>query len=273
LALSKEEKEKRKQERMKIKFDETHKIIKGIDHKWCNGECQCWYPATTDYFYSNNKNGLDGLNPYCKPCTSKKSIKWRKTNFNQYKELKNKYYLKTDKPKLLAHSKRRRDNGEYLSWQRNNTDKTKVYNSNRRAFNVLLPYTLTIEQLNELQNRYDNMCCLTLNVEYQLEHFIPLSWGHGGNYIGNVYFLEESLNSSKLAKNPFKWIEEDTVKLRIDLDKWNSLVFYLASSNGLTIDELKSFVYWCEGNKRTIEQLEQDNTSSIVLWKKSLIQV
>ena len=102
------------------------------------------------------------------------------------------------------------------------------------------------------------------------EHFIPVSWGHGGTYMGNVYLLQDSLNFSKSNQNPFEWIKRKEIKKEVDMKSWKKLINYLASRNNLSVDEFKEYVYWCERNKRTAEQVKKDgNISSKKLWRKA----
>lgn len=61
---------------VKRKWEDSHKIIDGIDHKVCS-ICKEYYVATTEWFYKNKSSGVDGLNTYCKKCTIKKLKKER----------------------------------------------------------------------------------------------------------------------------------------------------------------------------------------------------
>jgi hypothetical protein len=74
------------------------------------------------------------------------------------------------------------------------------------------------------------------------------------------------LNSSKHAKNPFEWVKDKRYKEKIDIVKFNYLVSYLANLNGLSEEEFKQFVYWCENNKRSIDEIrEQPEKTSLDL--------
>jgi len=48
-----------------------HKNINNILYKKC-ADCLEWYPCTTEYFYKNNSNHIDGLHPLCKKCERQK---------------------------------------------------------------------------------------------------------------------------------------------------------------------------------------------------------
>lgn len=83
--------------------------------------------ANTNNFYKNNK-APDGLFPYCKECDKVKSTQWIKENPERYKELRGKHH-KTEKFKEWnkTNSKKFRENGTTLNWQRSNPDKVKGY--------------------------------------------------------------------------------------------------------------------------------------------------
>jgi DNA adenine methylase Dam len=58
--------------------------------KICN-KCKEKYPATTEYFYKNSSNHIDGLFPYCKSCAISKS---KKRNVSFKDDIKNKNLIK-----------------------------------------------------------------------------------------------------------------------------------------------------------------------------------
>ena len=79
--LTPEEKNRRLQERRKLKYQQTHKIIDGIDYKICDHHHHLYFPdespwilSTSDYFYINKSSGVDGLHPLCKKCAIHKSL-------------------------------------------------------------------------------------------------------------------------------------------------------------------------------------------------------
>lgn len=142
----------------------------------------------------------------------------------------------------------------------------KQYSDKRSDILKYLPKTLTKKELNELKTKA--ICELTgLKSDITMEHFIPLSWGHGGEYIGNIYFMNRELNSSKSNKNPFKWIQEMSHLKTIKMSKWDELIEKLALENNLSVKEFVKYVNWCGRNQRTLEQLKNDNTASLELWR------
>lgn len=131
-----------------------------------------------------------------------------------------------------------------------------------------LPVNMTEKQFERMIDRFDNKCALSESINVICEHFIPVSWGHGGTYEGNVYLLNESLNMSKRDKNPFEWIKDKKVRKKINIRSWNKLIKYLAAKNKLTVEEFKKYIYWCENNKRDAVAVKNDNgKTSLELWK------
>jgi hypothetical protein len=89
--------------------------------------------------------------------------------------------------------------------------------------------------------------------------------------IGNIYFLDDTLNFSKGNRNPFEWAEDEIARGNIKSERWNMVIEKFALVNGMKVDEFKEFVYWCEANKRTAKQIKLDgNKTSLELWFKSL---
>jgi hypothetical protein len=134
-----------------------------------------------------------------------------------------------------------------------------------------LPNELSNEELSDMKR--GAVCALTgATNDVTLDHFIPLEWGHGGQYAGNVYFLVGRLNASKSNKNPFRWIHHARLREPGLLSKWEDLIRRLAAANGLSTKEFRRYVHWCEKNKRTKEQLRLDPRPSLELWRSACAQ-
>ncbi|MGE8080048.1 hypothetical protein [Peribacillus loiseleuriae] len=169
----------------------------------------------------------------------------------------------------LRKKERESYNKEYY---RRNKQKFTFNAKKRKKYVRALPFTLTPENWLMIERIFHNSCALSEHTsDLNIEHFIPVVWGHGGTYVGNVYPLYWAINRSKSDTNPFVWIEREDVKSLVNLNKWNELISYLANQNDLTVDELKDFVYWCEKNKRSVEDIKKDPRPSIEIWK-SLIK-
>lgn len=225
-----------------------------------------YFPATPKYFYYQKEKPKS----YCKKCQSIKSKEWERNNIEKRKIIQDKYNATPlRKQKIIESGNVRRSSGLYLEWQRNNRDLLSAYNQNRKAMMLNLPYSLTEESVKFLVLYFENECALTSSKTLVLDHFIPLSWGHGGSYIGNIVPLDSFLNHSKLNINPFEWIKKKDISSIIDKNKWNKLIKYLAKENKMNTKNFRDYVYWCEENKRTLEEVkEQKGLSSIQLWKK-----
>jgi hypothetical protein len=103
--------------------------------------------------------------------------------------------------------------------------------------------------------------------QYDLDHFIPESWGHGGSHLGNVYLLKRQYNKMKGASNPFHAFDRITQKHPTFEPTAKMIINHIAKMNNLTIEELKEFVGWCERNKRQDFRSEK---TSLELWKDAM---
>lgn len=143
------------------------------------------------------------------------------------------------------------------SWKKENHEKALTYKHRRRAMKAALPYDLTAAEWHDICYEKFNGCCALsgTNENLTLDHFVALKTGHGGTILGNVYPLNRDLNSSKGDKNPFEWVKREDIRKRIDMNKFDSLVEYLAEQNGLTVDSFRAFVYQAYGNPRSLEDV------------------
>jgi hypothetical protein len=230
---------------------------------------------------SRNKDGKDKI---CKVC--------RKQEYKDNPLQKKYYYDNIEKVKEYK-AKEREGNRKYYSeyareyrknnyesenermkrYRENNKDKFNEYQKKRKVLEHILDNLHPEFNIDDVYDYFPNEeCCLTgTNVEVTLDHFIPIAWGHGGTYLGNMYPLEMVVNQSKNRFNPFKWIEWAKDEYQIDIHKWNKLIETLANINGLTVDEFKDFVYWCENNKRTVDDIQVNPIPSIELWKSNIL--
>jgi hypothetical protein len=110
---------------------------------------------------------------------------------------------------------------------------------NREELARALPGNLNPRHLGSIVNLYGNQCPLTLRRDnLHVDHFIPTSWGHGGNYEGNLVPIHQSLNVGNTNKNPFEWVQQEWVMDSFqDLSRWVSLIKHLAEKNQMTEDE------------------------------------
>lgn len=192
--------------------------------------------------------------------------KWVENNKEKYRAQKARWYA-NNKEKFLEYR-----HNYYEENKEKEFERMKYYSKKWRTNQYNLPFNLSIKEENEIKEMYQHSCCLTGETKTaHFEHFIPLSWGHGGTYKGNLYLLSKPLNISKKDRNPFKWIEKTSFQNEIDMSKWDELVKRLACENNMTIKEFRDYVYWCEANKRTPNESKSDNRLSSEIWRESLV--
>lgn len=156
-------------------------------------------------------------------------------------------------------------------WRRMNPDRVQAAKNRRRAMKAALPYDLTAaEWYNIRYEKFNDCCALTGEREgLSLDHFVAINTGHGGTVVGNVYPLNGVLNCSKGDANPFEWVQREDIRERICLERFNTLVEYLAEQNDLTVEMFRDFVYWCFANQRSLIDVRRDRgVSSIELFKR-----
>lgn len=156
-------------------------------------------------------------------------------------------------------------------YQRNNWHKYKLHAKDsyhkRRAFKKSLPNETVSGDLKKIKAAFDNRCPISkLKNDLWLDHFIPLSWGHGGHYKENIVFMLSGLNISKNNKNPFKWFREEFGN---DSEVYTQLVRYLSSLSSLTTHEYETFVNWCYANQRTVDEIKRDQRHSIEIFREA----
>ncbi|KXH86735.1 hypothetical protein [Sporosarcina sp. HYO08] len=138
-----------------------------------------------------------------------------------------------------------------LAFNRANPEYLKAKNQRRRARKLALQNDLTPQQWKAILDRFDGKCALTDSSDVVLEHIIPLENMCGGTTIGNVTPMDATLNLSKRDRNFVDWVFEPEIEAKVDPDKLDNLLDYLAEVNGLTIEKYLDFVYWCERNERS----------------------
>ncbi|EJQ98547.1 hypothetical protein [Bacillus cereus] len=178
--------------------------------------CKCYVILPLGNF-SKKKRGFAGVRPICKRC----DVEYRK------------------------------------QYQKKNPDQGKVGDHNYRARKCLLPATLTMSDIIEMRLEQNSICLLAGSDESMVvDHFIPLSIGHGGSTFENCYYLHGYFNSTKGNKNPFEWIKSQRgfVQRRFH----SILVPMLAERNKMTVEEFSKYVYRCFKNPRTIEDLQEE---------------
>jgi hypothetical protein len=156
-------------------------------------------------------------------------------------------------------------NPEKFKSYKRSKEKDRFYKEVRRAKEKKLEANVSQREWDMyIKNKFNSRCPILNSEDFHIDHFIPLSWGHGGTYIGNVIPLSPKLNISKGNKNPFEWrnLLNDEHKMKFDL-----VVEHLSEINGMSYDLFKEYVYWCEKNKRDALDIVKEE-SSLHLFRK-----
>jgi hypothetical protein len=207
-------------------------IVNGVESKKCRS-CEITKPF--DDFHSSQK-GLGGKRSRCIDC----------------ERLKGKEYRLKNRENRVAASKRWRllnpikQKESKANWRRNNKQKDKVYQNNRKVAEMSLRNDLTVTEWQGILADFGGRCALSgVTNRVTMDHFIPISTGFGGTYVGNVYPLSLFLNTSKHNRNPFDWYELYGVEHGIKYEDWSNLIHYLADQNNMTAGDFKSYVNEC----------------------------
>lgn len=224
MGLSNEEVKRRNEERRMKKWNELHKIIDGIDHKLCN-RCELYYPATTENFYKNDKNGIDGLYPYCVVCAKIKADKWAADNRERNLELKRR---SNKRPKALIrqteNTRRRRKEGYFKKFFIKHPNKQREYN--KRHGNK--KHMISDKEWDACRLYFDYRCayCGKSWEQNKLETKKDLHKEHahddGLNDLSNCVPACRDCNSKKHEKELTVWFNEITIteERKFKIIKW-----------------------------------------------------
>jgi hypothetical protein len=272
--------EERKTQRHSIYYvDRDENIVA----KKCTSYCGEVKPLEA---FGNMKKGLGGKHPRCKECKAKETRKFNKENPDKKAEHDRNYYL-NNKEKVNEYNRNwakenrgeerreyereRRNNPEIhkrrlawrrkwamenkeieyertRKWRKENKDAITIHGLKRRSLIKNLPFELDKEGLKNLLEIQDGVCVLSDSTKTNLEHFIPVSSGHGGTTFENCYYMDETLNLSKGAKNPFEWVETQSEDIQERF--YMVLVPMMAERNNMNIEEFEAYVNECFENKR-----------------------
>lgn len=226
--LSPEEKQRRAEERRQKRWNETHKIIDGVDHKLC-GDCKEYYPATDEYFYAKEKNKTDGLDTYCKECTKKNAAEWINNNYDRYLEIKRKQ--NTNEVSRAIHremSRKRVRDGRRKEWESKNRDKLTTYYVYRK---MNKDHEISEEEWLRCLEFFNHTCayCGMTEEEHQETNNQVLHKDHfnhdGANDLSNAVPCCRSCNSSKSDSKFEEWIIDKNIE--IDDGKINKIKQWL----------------------------------------------
>lgn len=230
MALSSEEKEKRLEERRKQKYSNTHKIINGVDFKFCNlhykyfSDEEPYFPSTTEYFYVNNTSKVDGLYPHCHRCGSQKAIQQWKDDPLKHREA-HKRYEKTSKFKKWMR-KNQEDMKEYRKdYRKTNKEKMKYYNEQHRNHDI------TENEWRNVQNYFEYICAycgktLEDQKKQNKEQFHKEHVEHDGyNDVRNCVCACTNCNSTKRKRKIQELFESGDIE-NFTQDKYDKIMLW-----------------------------------------------
>jgi hypothetical protein len=177
-------------------------------------------------FYSQNKIRKDGTtymyhNPECKECTKNRTVRWQEKNLDK----KRAYALKDNakphrKQQMKALNKKRRENGEYQKWQRDNPEKIKGYNIYREMHKK---HDITDDEWENCKNYFNYRCAYCgikiedhwikfkgslVNGDFHREHVDD----EGENDLSNCIPSCKSCNGSKHTSKLEDWYNDGNLK-------------------------------------------------------------
>lgn len=228
--LTLEEINKRKEERRQDKYNKTHKMINNIDHKLCNKhhiyfpEEDPWLPSTNEFFYHNNKNSIDFLNPECKKCSVSKATIWIKENPELFKQ-SYKRYMKTDSWKAYKIENNKKTKDIMSKWRKDNPDLCKIYAEQHRSHDITDKEWKLCQEVFQFKCAY---CDKTLEQQYQQnnEQFHKEHVEHEGyNDIRNCVPACTQCNSKKRQKTINELYENNEIKA-FTKDKYDFIMWW-----------------------------------------------
>ena len=222
-----------------------------IEKKFCT-KCETWLVLEGFRKAASSKTGYRSQ---CKSCEYQYRLETKEDA-----KIKARQRYHQNKEKYQAYSK---------EFRKNKPDIYRLATQRRLARKRGLPNDIRNGDLKAIKKHFGNKCALTDSTNVSMEHFIPISWGHGGNIKANLYLLDQQLNSSKSNENPFEWITRPETLEKIDLQRWEKLLRYLAEKNEMSVEEFRDYVYWCEENKRDKEAVQKDTRLSSEIYKET----
>jgi hypothetical protein len=256
------------------KVEITYREIDGVltAGKECT-KCGEWKPLETGFH--NQKSCIGGKAPQCKSCRNLQTRDWYERTRNQRLVYRKKYFQENRYRCLESMRNWYKENRTHhlernRKWREENRESDRLIKQRRSAREYLLPDNWTSEQRREVWLYFNNTCALTGEInDIHADHVIPLAVGHGGTIHGNMIPLRSDLNVSKQDSNIFEWFSENRERFNLSEERFNRLIEYLATLNGLTVDEYRQFVYWCHENPREPHEIEDDPRHSIEIWREA----
>lgn len=188
--------------------------------------------------------------------------KWRESNQEHVRK-----YLKANSEYISEYKRKYRESNPRLF---------RASDHRRRSLKRILLSEWTVEHEEQILSKFNVSCALTQSLEdIHIDHAIPLAWGHGGSYVGNMIPLSAALNLSKNDAHLYVWFETNRQRFNLDRARFNVMTAIIAEQNGLTSEEYRAYYDWCYANQRTINDICADNeryryvVSSLELWREA----
>lgn len=210
--------------------------------------------------FPRDKSGKDGRRASCKKCEAAR--RRRLYYANQEKEIERaRKYREENLAEVVARRAETYKENRIVeikrasAWKRNNPEKVRANQYNRRNRELACLCDWNAEKESEVLARFSGGCALSgyVGADVTMDHFIPLVAGKGGTRLENMIPMRSDLNFSKNDSNPFEWFERHHERLEISRSKFESVVEYLAETNGMSVTEYRDYVFKCFDAISTVE--------------------
>lgn len=175
-----------------------------------------WIKKSKEFFYKN-KSSSEGLFPYCKKCSIKKSRQYQIDHVESTAKLRRRWYDEHKELELNRRKEHRLKNYKHnqkiqSKWRKNNADKLIEYNR-RRMENK--KHEFSKHEWEDCKEYFNNSCayCGMPEKEAKKKYNNKLHKEHvdheGSNGLGNCVPACKKCNSSKRTKSLKDWYTED----------------------------------------------------------------
>jgi hypothetical protein len=273
------------EEKLKIKrekkYNETHKILNGVDYKKCSKHKKYfpnedeWIECNDTNYYKNKANGIDGYHPCCKKCGVKVAAENQYERYHNGDELKKyhrEYFLDNQdyyRDVTRKYQKKKKDiiKKNQKIWWRTHKDQISNYNKNRQHKN----HTITKEEWNYCLDYFNHECAYcglpedkhfityrgkTKVSSLHKEHVIH----NGANDLSNCVPACRDCNSSKNSRMLEEWYNENISVF--DEDRLKKIKKWLRSDYKSYIKQMKYLPY----NIKRVRN--EDGRYHFELWSK-----
>lgn len=209
-----------------IPYEENHKTTEdgellkkcSIHDIYSPEDENSWFPCTEEYFYKAKTNSIDGLSPWCKKCSSRKSRKRIVENFEEYQKYKKQFDIDNKEWHREYYKEYLEENKDSQYEARDNWQKSEYgrewcreYNKNRNKI-----HKISKKQWVVCKEYFENACAYCglpkekhfvkrkgkmINQDLHKEHVDP----YGNNELGNCVPGCQKCNSEKHTFSLDEW--------------------------------------------------------------------